>query len=71
MAGSSLSLPSIILDEEAIADVSEGDDRVEAILRGTAPATSMVTGLAGELVCELRVGSEGIVFATIRSAKHS
>jgi nitrilase len=56
---------STILDEDAITDVSGGDDRVEAILRGTAPAASMVTGPTGELISDVMVGSEGIVFATV------
>jgi nitrilase/aliphatic nitrilase len=56
---------STILDEDAITDVSGGDDRVDAILRGTAPAASMVTGPTGELISDVIVGSEGIVFATV------
>jgi nitrilase len=53
-----------VLDEEAIAAVAMGDDRIEQQLRAT-PTVSMVVGPRGEIVAGPPDEPEGIVYATV------
>jgi nitrilase/aliphatic nitrilase len=56
---------SCALDEQAIAEVSQGDGEVRRILMSAPPATSMVLGPQGEMLTAPHVGGEGMVVAEI------
>jgi nitrilase len=54
-----------VLDEQAITDISLGDERIESILRNAPQPVSLIVGPTGEVIAGPLVGEEGFVEADI------
>ncbi|MGH3357793.1 MAG: carbon-nitrogen hydrolase family protein [Nocardioidaceae bacterium] len=56
------------LDDDAVAQVARGDERIESMLRST-PTASLIVGPRGETVAGPLVGTEGILYADVDLAE--